>query len=172
MEAVSVVRIEENVDRAASALLAAACAYAAYAWLGTQVVEPRLAAATAAAAVFGYVCSACGLSALAPQVRRPRVPVFDVREIDSLQRPELLLTDRFEPALQEGEEPLLLDDILSELAPDSRVVRLFDPAAMPTAGQLKSTIDRHLEGESPAIQPPDAVQALHDALAELRSSLR
>jgi len=47
----------------------------------------------------------------------------------------------------------VLDDILAALNPDSRVVRLFERDAIPT---------------SPV---PDASQALHDALAELRRSL-
>ena len=66
----------------------------------------------------------------------------------------------------------MLDDILAELGPNSRVVRLFDPAAMPTPGQLNARIERHLgEGTSPTASP-DASQALYDALAELRRSLR
>jgi hypothetical protein len=43
---------------------------------------------------------------------------------------------------------------------------------MPTPGQLKARIDRHLEGGGPAEASPDASQALYDALAELRRSLR
>ena len=99
------------------------------------------------------------------------VPVFDVREVPTIEQPELLLTERVELAVPEGDE-LLLDDILDQLEPDSRVVRLFDPAAMPTAGELKSRIDRHLDVESSAAQSSDAAQALHDALAELRRSIR
>ena len=81
---------------------------------------------------------------------------------------ELLLTERYEPA----EEPLLLEDILGEIEADSRVVRLFDPAAMPTPAQLNDRIQRHLVRGAPPAPPHDASQALHDALAELRSSLR
>lgn len=92
-------------------------------------------------------------------------------DADRLNAHELLLTDadRLRP---EAAEPLVLDDILSQLGPDSRVVRLFDPAAMPTPGQLKGRIDDHLgRGTAPA-PPSDAAQALSDALAELRRSLR
>jgi hypothetical protein len=88
---------------------------------------------------------------------------------------ELLLTDadRLEAAAAPGQdEPLVLDDILAEIGPDARVVRLFDRKAMPTPGQLKSRIDRHLgHGSSDAAQS-DASQALSDALAELKRSLR
>ena len=51
MQAASAIRIEENVDRAASAMFAAACAYAAYSWLGAQV-GPMPFAETFAAAAF------------------------------------------------------------------------------------------------------------------------
>jgi hypothetical protein len=88
---------------------------------------------------------------------------------------ELVLTDadRLEAAAAPGQdEPLVLDDILAEIGPDARVVRLFDRKAMPTPGQLKSRIDRHLgQGSSDAAQS-DASQALSDALAELKRSLR
>ena len=75
-----------------------------------------------------------------------------------------------------GEEPevdadaLVLDDILAKLAPDSRVVRLFDKDAMPTPAQLRARIEDHLD--MGASDSADASQALHEALAELRRSLR
>src|SRR5687767_2866973 len=61
---------------------------------------------------------------------------------------------------QEAGEELVLDDALEVVRPDARVVRLFDPA---------------LESRSAARSgsaPPDAAQALTEALAELRRSLR
>lgn len=71
---------------------------------------------------------------------------------------------------------LLLDDPLPSPAPDSRVVQLFADGRMPTAGQLKQRIDRHLaDSDRPlADRPPatDASDALSEALAELRRSLR
>jgi hypothetical protein len=84
---------------------------------------------------------------------------------------ELLLTlaDRLDPA---DDDPLVLDDILAEIGPDARVVRLFDRKAMPTPGQLKTRIDNHLGQESSPATPSDASQALSDALAELKRSLR
>jgi hypothetical protein len=85
---------------------------------------------------------------------------------------ELLLTDadRLTENVADSrrDDELLLDDVLAELGSDSRVVRLFDASAMPTPGQLKSRIDEHLSRGS----MPDASQALHDALADLRRSLR
>jgi hypothetical protein len=86
---------------------------------------------------------------------------------------ELLLTDsdRLHPIEREAPDELMLEDILAELGPESRVVRLFDPAAMPTPAQLNVRIERHLGEESAPTAPPDASQALYDALAELRRSL-
>jgi hypothetical protein len=89
---------------------------------------------------------------------------------------ELLLTDAdrlIGDRLEEsGGGELLLDDILAELEPDARVVRLFDVNAMPTPGQLQANIDRHLGSSDLRYAPPDASDALHHALAELRRSLR
>ena len=140
-------------------------------WFSATARFPLVGAEAAAAALFANLLSSRALSAVEPASRKMPVPVFDVREVPAIEQPELLLTERVELAVPERDE-LLLDDILDQLEPDSRVVRLFDPAAMPTAGELKSRIDRHLDGESSAAQSSDAAQALHDALAELRRSIR
>ncbi len=67
---------------------------------------------------------------------------------------------------------LLLDDPLRSIPSDSRVVRLFAPQALPTAGQLADRIERHL-GHAPAETPSeDGYDALREALEELRRSLR
>lgn len=85
-----------------------------------------------------------------------------------------------QPALEEGGDELLLDDILAEMTPSSRVVRLFAPDAAPTAGELKERIDRHLaDGERAGLagpielsELPDASDALAAALDRVRHSLR
>lgn len=86
---------------------------------------------------------------------------------------ELLLDRPLVESATEAVAELLLDDPLPAPAPDSRVVQLFADGRMPTAGQLKQRIDRHLAGTERA--PPvkhDASDALSEALAELRRSLR
>ncbi|HEX5259528.1 MAG TPA: hypothetical protein VFW35_12215 [Sphingomicrobium sp.] len=169
MQGGSITRIEKNVDRAASALFAMAAAYAAFACLAPQAKPPMLLTVAVGVASLAYLLSFRILNAVQPEAPRLHVPVFDVRQIDALEPTELLLTERYEPfAAVAEDDPLVLDDILEELGPDSRVVRLFDPAAMPTPGQLNARIERHLVGDP----PQDASQALHDALAELRRSLR
>lgn len=162
--------IERNVDRGASALFAGAAGYAVYTALAWHSAQ-RLAAAEAAAAVAAaYWLCLRTLNAVQAEARRLPVSVFDVRQIEEIEPEELLLTEVREQPPQPAEDPLVLDDILAELQPDSRVVRLFDPVAMPTPGQISARIDRHLATDS-ASASADASQALHDALAELRRSL-
>lgn len=66
---------------------------------------------------------------------------------------------------------LLLTDPIPLPSPQSRVVQLFAPQPMPTAGQLADRIDRHL-GHASVASKSDATDALHEALEELRRSLR
>lgn len=80
---------------------------------------------------------------------------------------ELLLD---EPVAAEEEEELLLEVRAWPTEDNGRVIRLFDPARMPTAGELQERIDRHLQSPNRVI--PDAAQELHDAIAALRQSLR
>jgi hypothetical protein len=71
---------------------------------------------------------------------------------------------QFEPVPLEtahvAADELVLDDVLESAGPDARVIRLFDPG-------LES--ERLARANSPQ---PDASQALTEALAELRRSLR
>ncbi|MEO7410740.1 MAG: hypothetical protein ABIU10_05400 [Sphingomicrobium sp.] len=87
---------------------------------------------------------------------------------------ELLLDQELvEPELLAAVAELLLDDPLPAAAPESRVVQLFAGGRMPTAGQLQRRIDRHLAGgEQAPVVTKDASDALSEALAELRRSLR
>ncbi|HLO19244.1 MAG TPA: hypothetical protein VK192_01975 [Sphingomicrobium sp.] len=173
MHAGSVAKVEKNVDRLASTLFAAACGYALNAWFAGRLGQPALAIESAVAVALAFLISGRALGAVQPRPRRLPVPIFDVREVGPIEEPELLLTEVFEPQpAAEPEDALVLDDILAKLSADSRVVRMFDPAAMPTAGELKSRIDRHLDDEASAAQTSDATQALHDALSELRRAIR
>ena len=171
MKAASAHRIEKTVDSVASALFATAVGYAAYSWLSRQVGNPVLALESGAATGIALLLSHRVLNSVGPGARQTPVPIFDVREIEEMPVDEepLELVDIFEP-LSEG--PLDLDDILAELGSESQVVRLFDPAAMPRPGELKDRIDDHLHEMPDAARSADAAQALHDALAELRRSLR
>ncbi len=85
---------------------------------------------------------------------------------------ELLLDQPLIEAGCEAVAELLLDDPLPAPTPDSRVVQLFADGRMPTAGQLKNRIDRHLADGTRPGTPSDASDALSEALAALRRSLR
>lgn len=148
-------RIESAVDAGAALLLAAAVSYA----LWTIVAAQSVAAAGGVGAFAACLAGLRRIPSAAPcdeDAPRCVTPVADL----------LAEADR---SLAHAEDELVLEDILAALGPDSRVVRLFEPGNMPTPAQMKARIDRHLEGDGTAA--PDASQALHDALADLRRSL-
>ena len=182
-------RMESLAERGASIVLGGAVAYAALRWLAATIVEPQLALFAAVAGVMSCFICLRALKALAERGPQFAVPIFNVNELDGFEMDELLLTEPLADELLLTERlpdellltdadrldsavPLELDDILARIGPDSRVVRLFDRKAMPTPGQLKTRIDSHLEQAAPSHAQPDASQALSDALAELRRSLR
>jgi hypothetical protein len=175
MQAGSIARIEKSVDVAAAGLFALACGYAAHTWFSAAAALSVAAVETAAATAVAFLLAYRGLRGVSPEAPKLSVRIFDVREVEPFEEPELLLTDRLEPpappVADDQDQALLLDDILAELGPDSRVVRLFDPAAMPSAGELKSRIDRHLDRDCTEARTADAAQTLHEALAELRRSI-
>lgn len=121
-----------------------------------------------------------------PEPRRHRLPAFGGVVLDDellLDQPvaDILLLDQ--PLVEREAQPLveretravaelLLDDPLATPAADSRVVQLFADGRMPNAGQLKTRIDQHLADSGKAVPAADASDALSDALAELRRSLR
>lgn len=148
-------RIETAVDAGAAAMFAAAAIYALHAVAAGSAMVAALGGGTSFALVFA------GLRKVEP--RRPPLG-------SASPTPVAVLLEEADRALAQpkaADDALVLDDILAKLAPDSRVVRLFDPAATPTPGQLRASIDRHLDGGP----QPDASRSLHDALAELRRSL-
>jgi hypothetical protein len=172
MDARRIERIEQCLDAVASAAFAAAVAFAA---LRFGAVGATLAGAVSFVAVF-RILGVIGVTA-------PAFPIeFEAPELPAAIEPEeMLLTDVYRPVDEEDElvldnflpapdAVLVLEDVLVRLSEDSRVIRLFDPAAMPTPGEMKSRVDRHLQ-ESPA-RTADASEELHTALADLRKSLR
>jgi hypothetical protein len=163
MDARRIERIEKGADVAAAAVFAAAAAYAALRFGPVPAAVTGIVAFIALFRLLGSI--------------EPEAPSFAI-DFEAPDFPpvaelaELLLTDVYVQPLAEpakGDE-LVLEDVLTELCDDSRVVRLFDPAAMPTPAELRSRIDRHREAAAGA--QGDGSQALHDALAELRRSLR
>jgi len=151
-------KIEQIVDAIASATLACALLVALEnIGFGTSFAG----AGTVAAAGLSW----CVLRAIPPQALQFALPDFAP---SNLTQEELLLTD----ADRIGRPAeLMLDEIAAHVGSGSRVVRLFDASAMPTAGELGARIDRHLQQQGTA-GVVDASQDLFDALAQLRRSLR
>ena len=149
----------------------------------------------AASVAAGSTCFALGMLVMRTAPSRPAEHVLADFAVVAVGSDELLLNTPVEPdeLLLDApvEEPLLLDtpyeepavddvllreDALPRPDPASRVVQLFSSQTMPTQGQLRERIDRHLAGEPQrpkvARPVPDASEALYAALDELRRSLR
>jgi hypothetical protein len=178
-------RIEAAVDRMAAALFGLACGWIASALTSASLGEWQRWACVAASAIIGYLLANRVLQQVAARTAQYPIRAFSPRDLDLGEQdellltelPELLLTEQVELVLTDADRVapapglLVLDDVLAELGPESRVVRLFDPAAMPSPRQLNARIEQHLRDGVSEAAPPDASQALHDALAELRRSL-
>jgi hypothetical protein len=158
-------RIEETASLAAAVILAAAVAFA----VGHLTPSPAVAGSAAAVALF---IALLALRSVAPGDRGFSLAQFTPAELAFEELDELQLTEADRAGASAGDDELVLDDILASLGEDSRVVRLFDASAMPTPGQLRARVDRHLGQTRGPGEVPDASAALHDALAELRQSLR
>lgn len=177
--------LEAGICLAASATFAGAVGFAAFVLLRASAAQPQLGIIAAVAAVIAFLASNLLIRGNGASTSPFRPVPFEVAEFEPFEAHELSRNEETaapagELVLTEAErigaqprtapEPLVLDDVLAKLEPDSRVVRLFDRKAMPTPGQLQSRIDDHLGQRTSAAA--DASQALSDALAELRRSLR
>ena len=149
MDARTVELIERGMERGASTAFGTASGYAAYAFASGELPQ---AVSMGAAALTLFVASiACNrlLSLIGAEECHYDLAAFETPEVEiEAQQSEA-----------DADEPLELDDVLAEPAPDSRVVRMFAPEAMPT----------HIDTGA---ELADASQDLYQALAELRRSLR
>lgn len=153
---------ERLVEWGAPAVLATASGWAAYALSGA--VLPG-AGVTAAVLALG----ALAMRRAGPVERGLPMAEFAVEPVDSAAH-----------GAEAGDE-LLLDDPLSEVAADARVVSLFEPETE-SPGALVARIADYLGERSPQARPAgdeadgpvagDAGAALHAALANIRASLR
>jgi hypothetical protein len=120
-----------------------------------------IAAAALFAAAVGFAAGAAGLGAVPTIIAAvaasygafmglrnvsPGNPTFDLPAFELVP---------FE--FGQTEDELVLDDVLESAPPDARVVRLFGPGHQPVSSNPSQ---------------PDAAQALNEALAQLRRSLR
>ena len=171
MDARRIERIERGAELVGAAAFAAAVAYAA---LRFGPIPAAVAGAVAFFAMFQI------LGRVGADVPTFALDHFEASELPPAVEPEeLLLTEVHEPEAEElllddvfteSDAVLVLEDVLARLGENSRVIRLFDPAAMPTPGEMQSRIDRHLE-DAPE-RNAEASKALHEALSDLRKSLR
>ena len=137
-----------GVDRAEQAMDGAAAAmFAAAVGFGLWAVESGIGIAMAAAAAT-FLAAKLGLGLIVPETRTYPIPAISPVAIDTIAE-----------APGGADDELTLEDKLVEVSPDARVVRLFGPS------------QSHYSGH-PGQAPPDASQALSEALAELRRSLR
>jgi hypothetical protein len=173
-------RFDWLVELGGASVLAAAGGYAAL------KLAPSLAFSGATAMVAtGFSCFASGMLMMRATRPGPRQHVLAEFAIEPIGTDELLLDKPIEepllldtPYKEDPSDVLLLDNALPEYHPTSRVIELFASPQMPTPGQVKERIDRHLAGAPRRTLPdepllsPDASEALYAALNELRRSLR
>lgn len=134
------------------------------------------ASAGAAALLLAWV----GLRRIGKDQPSLELPAFELDRIPEAENADIIHVEDAvaceavspDPSPSVSPDELLLDDVLADLPSDSRVVRLFASAPVPTAGELQARIDRHLRGERLPSAPPDATHELHEALDALRRSLR
>jgi hypothetical protein len=183
-------RFDWLAELAGAAALALAGGYAALKAAPSFTLPPP--GAMTGAGFGGFAVGLLAMRLVNPTPRRLAIRTFELNEIEGQEDAGALLLDTIyeEPLLLEdvADDPLLLEDVaddslllvdaLEAAQPDSRVVRLFAHQPIPTPGELKNRIDRHLAGAPrqpfPSTPSPaaDASQALYAALDELKRSLR
>ncbi|MEO7277859.1 MAG: hypothetical protein ABIW33_07545 [Sphingomicrobium sp.] len=165
-------RIEVGAAAVASSALAGAIGFAVYAGLAAVQPWPR-AVAVVTAVLAGLLLGWRVLAQIGPAKPDFAVQMFDLGAVPGRAPPET--AERGDEPLELvdlNRAPLELVDVLEPAGSSARVVQLFNPDAMPTPGELKARIDRHLGRECTPAIPADASQALFDALTQLRHSLR
>jgi len=160
--------IGRAVDIGAASIFAGAVGYSVLIASGSE-------AGAAAAAAAGFLGVNLALGRLPEAVSYP-LPDFGIQAVEPWEDDALLLTELAELLLTQvvavGPGPeLLLEDRLDQPAEDSRVIRLFDPSTLPSAGEMHQRIEQHLQGAQ-ASAHSDATAELHRALSELRGALR
>ena len=154
------------VDALAAGLLAAAVGYALYVASDGVGVMSQWTVTIAGAAIGCWLARAL-IERLAGEPALP-LSAFTPPSFEFIPEPVTEVAPDVPP--HDDEDELLLEDVLDPVPDKSQVIRLFDPALMPTAGELHEQIDRHLSaGPRPV---PDSTQELYAALSALRQSLR
>jgi hypothetical protein len=159
------------LERMAAGSLGLAVAFASWTIAATLELASR-AGASAVAALAAFVLAVRLLDRVAdgPDPSRAVIGAKDAPPSALLLRLQDVLAEASAADMGAGE--LLLDDPLLAAGPGSRVVQLFQPGALPTAGELRARIDRHLDSREGSPDPPvDHSGELFEALASLKRSL-
>ncbi|MEO6434033.1 MAG: hypothetical protein ABIO29_08685 [Sphingomicrobium sp.] len=169
--------IERLIDFGVAGLFAIACAFPAF-----MLLPAMGQSALAVAGLLAVIAFGTALRVLRRVDRSPRQVVqFDLMpmpQFPALEPLELRPSDVFTPAPTPAPQALELDDELTALSPDSRVVQLFGIPSQTTAGELAVRIERHLAHRDAPVRTapnqlaPDASGELFEALDQLRASLR
>lgn len=156
------------LELAPAAILNFAVAFGVATYMRQAGLGAFAAAGSVAAGIATFLVAWVLLRRVGRSAERLPLPTFDTSPLEA----ELLRVHEADCLAEPISEELLLDDKLESVNADSRVVRLFEPVGTPTAGELQARIDRHLRVNASPAAPPDATQALHDAISALRQSLR
>lgn len=166
--------IEGATTTVAAASLAGALGYAVTALIAGFYDLPIVPGLAAAAIAF------TGTRAALKRID-PRFGAINGGSLKSAAYSELDLSDFLDvgalvtPMVSAEDQPmdelLLLDDVLVQVGPGSRVTQLFGQGEQPSAGELAMQIDRHLKARSHE-EGPDESAAMFEALGKLRGSLR
>lgn len=158
--------LSRAVDIGAASIFAGGVCYSILAATGSE-------AGSAAAAAASFLATKLALGRIS-EVLTYGLADFALGPIEPVEDDSLLLTELAELLLTDAvadESELLLEDRLELPAADSRVIRLFDPRTLTSAGDMHQGIEQRLK-RAQAAAYPDATAELHRALSDLRGSLR
>jgi hypothetical protein len=155
----------------AAASLGFAVALASWSFSAGLAILSRCAAASlAGAAAFTLALKLLERVAGGERLRIAPFQAQPVAALEFMSRLHDVLAEATAADLRADE--LLLEDALVGLGSDSRVVQLFRASPLPTAGELRARIDRHLVGRSDVAPAPiDDSGELFEALESLKRSL-
>lgn len=163
-------QIERLAEGGASACLGGAVAFALFAGITPVVAQSVAAAPAAVAAILAYWLSRRLLAGITP----PAGKVADAAPLAELLLEDVVACapDVPMPNVPVPDAPVPDAPVPDTPVPDTPVVvRLFDPATMPTSRQPLASGGRLADKLSSAA-PPDASQELRAALDQLRRSIR
>ena len=165
-------RSESFIEAAAAAAMAAALGYSVTSLMDGIYYLPLVPGMAVAAIAFTATRTALariGSASSLPHAAEQSFPALSLADFASVGAP----VGAVQPLVAGDDgEPLILDDMLGQPAPNSRIVQLFGPLQpRPSAGELADRVDDHIARKGEAAAPDDSA-AMFDSLEQLRRSLR